>query len=140
VIDRILFGATGLNVLKRALGAYSDRAKVHARNVANADTPGYRSQEIRFEEDLRLALRTHGEHRPARTNEKHLGSDSEWPQGRVFARNPISEWNANGINDVDIDREMADVAENTLRYTVAAEMVSRAYRGMRDAIRGRSVG
>ncbi|MGQ0720037.1 MAG: flagellar basal body rod protein FlgB [Candidatus Eiseniibacteriota bacterium] len=140
MIDRILFGGTSLNVLKRALGAYSDRAKVHARNVANAETPGYRSQEIRFEQDLRLALRTNGEHRVARTHETHLGPDSEWPQGRLFARHPVSEWNANGINDVDIDREMADVAHNTLRYTVAADLVSRAYRGMRDAIRGRSVG
>ena len=140
MIDRILFGGTSLNVLKRALGVYSDRAKVHARNVANAETPGYRSQEIRFEDDLRLALRTHGEHQLARTHETHLGPQSQWPEGRLSARNPISVWNSNGINDVDIDREMADVAHNTLRYTVAAELVSRAYQGMREAIRGRSLG
>ena len=36
--------------------------------------------------------------------------------------------------------EMADIADNTLRYTVAADLVSRAYQGMRKAIRGRVTG
>jgi flagellar basal-body rod protein FlgB len=139
MIDRILFGGTKLGVLKRALDAYADRSRVHAENVANVETPGYRSQEIRFEDDLRLALRTDGSHRMAATNERHIGADSRWPQGRPVARNPVSAWNGNGVNDVDIDREMADIADNTLRYTVAAELVSRAYQGMRDAIRGRGV-
>lgn len=140
MIDRILFGGTNLQVLKKALGVYSDRAKVHARNVANAETPGYRAQEIRFESDLRLALRASGDARPARTNPTHLGGDSAFPSGRLVDRNPGSVWTGNGINDVDVDREMADIADNTLRYTVAAELVRRAYQGMRNAIRGRAVG
>ena len=140
MIDRILFGGTNLNVLKRALGVYSDRAKVHARNVANAETPGYRSQEIRFESDLRMALRTGGEYQPERTHPSHLGADSSFPAGELIDRNPTSAWNGNGVNDVDIDREMADIADNTLRYTVASELVRRAYQGMRNAIRGRAVG
>jgi flagellar basal-body rod protein FlgB len=140
MIDRILFGAESLNVLKKGLGAYSDRAKVHARNVANAETPGYRSQEIRFEQDLRLALRTGSAAQPARTDDRHLGGDGNLPSGRLAARNPTSAWNGNGVNDVDIDREMADVADNTLRFTVASELVRRAYAGMRNAIRGRAVG
>jgi flagellar basal-body rod protein FlgB len=140
MIDRILFGTQSLRVLKRGLGIYSDRAKVHARNVANAETPGYRSQEVRFEQDLRLALRTEGASQPARTDPRHLGADGNLPAGRLAARNPVSAWNGNGVNDVDIDREMADVADNTLRYTVASELVRRAYAGMRNAIRGRAVG
>jgi len=140
VIDRILFGATSLNVLKRALGVYADRAKVQARNVANAETPGYRAQEIRFEDDLRLALRTGGSDALARTHEGHLGPQGEIPEGKIVPRNPGSAWTGTGVNDVDIDREMADIADNTLKYTVAAELVSRAYQGMRKAIHGRAVG
>ncbi|NNE44633.1 MAG: flagellar basal body rod protein FlgB [Gemmatimonadetes bacterium] len=140
MMDRILFGGQKLNVLKSALDAYADRAKVHAQNVANAETPGYRSQEVRFEEDLRLALRTSGDHQMMTTNPRHVGAGANLPSGTRMTRNPISELNGNGINDVDIDREMADIADNTLRFTVAADLVSRAYSGMRNAIRGRVIG
>jgi flagellar basal-body rod protein FlgB len=140
MIDRILFGTQSLDVLKKGLGVYSDRAKVHARNVANAETPGYRSQEIRFEQDLRLALRTGSAAQAARTDPRHLGGEGNLPAGRLEARDPVSAWNGNGVNDVDVDREMADVADNTLRYTVASELVRRAYSGLRNAIRGRAIG
>ncbi len=137
MIEKLLFSAKTLQTTKQALDVYAERGKVHARNIANAETPGYRSQEVRFEDDLRLALRTSSEGGLSRTDEGHLAPAQELPGGRRQFRNPISDWNSNGINDVDIDREMADVARNTMRYTVAAEMARRAYDGMRKAIRGR---
>jgi flagellar basal-body rod protein FlgB len=140
MIERILFTSEKLSVLKRALDAYADRSKVHARNIANADTPGYRAREIRFEDDLRLALRTGGKGSVERTHERHLGSPGKLPEGRLALRTPSSNWTSNGVNNVEIDREMSDVASNTLRYTVAAELVTRAYEGMRKAIFGRPVG
>ena len=141
MIDRILFGQPTLDVTKRALDVYADRGRVHAKNVANAETPGYRAQEVKFEEDLQLALRMNaagGEVRKTQPN--HLGVDGEYPVGRVAARNPESVLTASGYNDVEIDREMSDIARNTMRFTVAAEMVSRAYQGMRAAILGRRLG
>jgi flagellar basal-body rod protein FlgB len=140
MIDRILFGNRTLSVLKQALVVYADRGRVQARNVANAETPGYRAQQVRFESDLQLALRTTGSERMERTDSRHLGPVGDVPAGVVEARNPPSTYLANGINDVEIDREMADIAENTLRYTVAAERVRQAYQGLRDAIRGRGIG
>lgn len=140
MIDRILFGQEKLRVLKSALGAYAERGRVHAANVANAETPGYKAREVRFEEDLNLALRTRGHGHLARTDGRHLPGPSSFPGGEVVARNPTSDVSGNGINDVEIDREMADIAENTLRYTVAAELVARTYSGMKAAIRGRALG
>lgn len=137
MLNDILFSGRTLATTKRALDVYSERERVHARNIANAETPGYRSQEVRFEEDLQLALRTPGGGRLETTNEGHLGGAGELPQPRTTWRNPESEWNANGINDVDIDREMGDIARTTMRFTVAAEMVRQAYQGMRKAIYGR---
>ncbi len=140
MIGKMLFGEEKLRVLKAALGAYSERGKVHAANVANAETPGWRSREVRFEEDLQLALRTRNGAEPARTDARHLPGTSMLPEGRVYARNPTSAVSGNGINDVEIDREMADIAENTIKYTVAAELVARTYAGMKAAIRGRAIG
>jgi flagellar basal-body rod protein FlgB len=137
MIDRILFGGRKLSVLKGALAAYAERGRVHAANIANADTPGYRAQEVRFEDDLRLALRTQSSGRMERTDARHLGPTGELPRGRVQPREAESSLTTNGINNVEIDREMADLAANTLRYDMAAELVARAYRGMKAAIRGR---
>lgn len=140
MIDKVLFGDGKLSVLKSALGAYSERGRVHAANVANAETPGFQSREVSFEEDLNLALRTRDGGSLERTNEHHLPSSSTLPEGRVVMRHPTSAASGNGINDVEIDREMADIAENTLRYTVAAELVARTYSGLKAAIRGRAIG
>lgn len=137
MIDRILFSARALTVTKDALDVYAERGRVHARNVANAETPGYRTQEVRFEDDLRLALRTTGEGRLARTNDRHMPADGALPGARVVQRNPGSIWSGNGINDVEIDHEMAEIARNTTRFTVAAEMVRRTYEGLKKAIHGR---
>ncbi len=136
MIDRILFSTKTLTTQKRALDTYAQRGRVHARNVANAETAGYRASEVRFEEDLQLALRTTGEGRLSTTSDKHIGGADDLPGGRLEFRNP-SAWTGNGINDVEIDREMADIAANTLRYTVSVDLVSRTYAGMRKAIRGR---
>ena len=86
MIDRILFGGRKLGVLKGALAAYAERGRVHAANIANADTPGYRAQQVRFEDDLRLALRTQSSGRLERTDVRHLGPSGELPRGRVEPR------------------------------------------------------
>jgi flagellar basal-body rod protein FlgB len=139
VIERVLFGEDKLRVLKSALEAYSQRGRVHAANVANAETQGYRARELRFEEDLHLALRTESAGRVAQTDPRHLPGPSLLPEGVVRTRN-TTPYTGNGINDVEIDREMAMIAENTIRYTVAAELVARAYAGLKAAIRGRAIG
>jgi flagellar basal-body rod protein FlgB len=140
MIEKMLFSEEKLRVLKAALGAYSERGRVHAANVANAETPGYRTREVRFEEDLQLALRTRNGARVETTNPRHLPASAALPEGQVRHRNPTSSVSGNGINDVEIDREMADIAENTIKYTVAAELVARTYAGMKAAIRGRAIG
>ena len=137
MMDKILFGARPLVATKQALDAYAERGRVHARNVANAETPGYRAQEVRFEDDLKLALRTNTEGQMARTQEAHMPAIGSMPQGRVVPQHGKDAWTGNGINDVEIDREMAEIARNTERYTVAAEMVKRTYDGLRKSIYGR---
>jgi len=139
MIQKILFDQPTLAATKRALDVYAERGRVYARNVANAETPGYHAQEVRFEDDLQLALRTTSEGgQLARTDERHLPVEGAIPAGRVEARNPSSVWSGNGVNDVEIDKEMADIARNTSRFTVAAEMVRRTYEGLRKAIQGRA--
>lgn len=139
MLNDVLFSSRTLSTSKNALDVYADRERVLARNIANAETPGYRSQQVRFEEDLQLALRGASDGHMATTDPGHIGGGEKLPHGTVEYRNPESAWNTNGVNDVDVDREMADVARNTMRFTVTAELVRQAYQGLRKAIHGRPV-
>lgn len=47
-------------MLSQAMDAFSLRQKVTASNIANADTPGYKRHEVRFEDQLQAAQDSNG--------------------------------------------------------------------------------
>lgn len=44
--------------------------------------------------------------------------------------------NSTGVNSVDIDQEMADLAQNQLIFEFGADMLSRKFKALRNAIKG----
>lgn len=136
MIARQIFDGAHLGDLKQALNVYAKRHKVIADNIANVESAGYSARELRFEEYLAGAeLRLEG----ARTDDNHLdlGRRSlERAQPEVHETGSSYD---NGINNVDIDREMTDLATNDLSYRLATRLLSMKYQNLRSAIRGRSV-
>ena len=132
---RGIFSQSHLGDLKQALAVYARRHRVVADNVANVETDGYRAREFRFEEYLAGAeTRLQG----ARTNPAHLSlgrRDLAETQGEVHLMKSDHD---NGVNNVDIDREMTDLATNDLSYRLATRLLSMKYTNLRSAIRGRS--
>ena len=128
-----MFDQAHLEHLKRALTVYAGRHRVVSNNIANVETPGYRAQELRFEE---LLDGSKGRLAGARTHEAHL------PVGRrgiEDAAEQVREQDAgfdNGTNDVDIDREMTELATNDLSYRLATRLLSMKYKMLRGAITG----
>jgi flagellar basal body rod protein FlgB len=43
---------------------------------------------------------------------------------------------ASGINSVDIDQEMAELAKNQIRYKFSARLIGEAFRALQMSIRG----
>jgi len=69
------------------------------------------------------------------TNEKHIKTGP--------AENPYYEVSKDkedemlsGINNVDIDKEMAQLAENTLLFKFASRKIGDYYRGIQNVIKG----
>ncbi len=109
-----------IELLARLLDVTSLRHEVVAQNVANVNTPGYRRQDVAFEEILVQALRS----------------------GDLSRTRPtvIVDAQANARNDgntVDIDREMGILTSNSLLYRVYAQILSVQLSQMRSAIAGR---
>jgi len=122
-----------LSTLKKAVDVYARRHVVTAENISNVQTSGYRARELKFEEFLNGATnrlkgyQTHANHMPI----GNQGVD----QGRTELANSDSVFD-NGVNNVDIDGEMANLATNDLSYRLATRLLSLRYQTLRGAIKG----
>ena len=105
-----------------------------ASNLANIDTPGYRTQDLDFEQALKAALgQGQGQSLPmARTHDSHLGGDFEVSMAVIHPGKPVSE--RNDGNDVSLDRESMLLARTQSNYQVAALLAQGELRKMRLAI------
>ena len=110
------------------------RQNVVMSNMANIKTPGYLARRVKFEEDLQKALnidgrgkmtRTAGNHVPAEFDPKNFGP--EWEK-----KMPLRV--VHGEDRVDMDKEMAIMAKNTMRYNTLATVVKSNFDGMKNVI------
>lgn len=92
----------------------SSRQKLVASNIANADTPGYRTQDL----DFQFEFMTMAKGQQPQTIE---------PQGL--------EEKPDG-NNVDIDREARLLAENQMRFNLASALVKTQLKTVLEAIQG----
>ncbi len=129
-----LFEQNHLTTLKAAVEAYARRHEVTAQNIANVETDGYRARRLKFEELLAGAGPTIEGYR---TDPDHIaigrrGIADTQPES-ALRRTGYD----NGINDVDIDQEMAELATNDLSYRLATRLLSQRYSMLQTAITGR---
>ena len=107
------------------LGKYMDllamQQRVTATNIANTDTPGYRTRRVDFQWEFRQALdRPENETAAPLTVPIHGGFEVK-----------------NDGNDVSLDRELRLLAETGIRYSLAAQMVRGGIRSVFPRIQSR---
>lgn len=125
------------SLLEKSLDLRSLNHRVLASNIANMDTPNYKAFELLVAEEMqrnpeaRLKIpfvRTHADHLPARAQSSNQVSVKS-------ARAPDFSLRGDG-NTVDIERTMGNLAENTLLYNSAIQLIARKFSGLRNAITG----
>ena len=108
----------GIDQLSRAMSFHRDRHTVLAGNVANVDTPGYKPFDLeRVSEGTPTA--------PATTQKGHFGTLVE--SGSVvqsFDDSGETTVGADG-NAVNLERELAKIDANRVRYNAVGELVNR---------------
>jgi len=100
-----------------------------ANNIANADTPKYNPTRLDFQTSLRDALGGRGRVELRTTQARHLEATREMPR---FERLALSS--KNDYNKVDLEQEMADLAENTGRYTTYSSLLAKHFREVKDML------
>jgi flagellar basal-body rod protein FlgB len=138
IFENAISRHTSAPALLRSLDASAMRQKAIADNVANVNTPGYKRIEVSFEGELQKALDPN-KLQGARTNAGHM----EIGKPNILslhpeAYRPNDPTLAGQVNDVDIDMEMAKLAENQLLFNSGVKFLQDRISTIRAAIQGRS--
>jgi flagellar basal-body rod protein FlgB len=102
--------------LEKLLDYHLQRHAVLSANVANVETPGYVSRDLRFADALDEA--TAG---MAKTDARHLPAPDGPAANVTVFDDPVPGRDRGAV----LEREMAKVAANSVRYEMAAELVRR---------------
>lgn len=109
--------------LERYMDLLSVRQKLVASNIANVDTPGFRSRDINFQQEFQSALSATSSHGSA---------------GRPETIEVSGLYMKNDGNNVSIDRESRLLAENALRFNLASNLARSELKQIRMALDGGS--
>ena len=107
--------------MEGALTFHRERHGVLAGNLANIDTPGYKPLDLGRPDEMPTAT---GGIAMTSTDARHLGPGAAPASGATNVFEDAEGAGADG-NAVNLEREMAKVAANRVRYATTTELVSR---------------
>jgi flagellar basal-body rod protein FlgB len=117
-----------VEALRRFLDVDVARYKLIATNLANIDTPGYRTRDLDFRSELRRAA------------QESAGQDSAGQSGLAYASfSPVSR-SVRGLmerpdgNNVSVERESLLMAEAQMKFNLAVQLVKDEFRTISMAI------
>lgn len=128
---------TYLGVHPDALKLYARRTAVLANNLANADTPNFKAQDLDFKSLLNQGGTPAAPSSGLTTTQvRHISTGSVLPDhtGPLKYRVPLAP-SLDG-NTVDPQLEQAAFADNTVRYQAALTFLTEKFKGLMTAITG----
>ncbi len=107
-----------LDLVSRSLEKYMDvlatRQKLVASNIANVDTPGFKTQDVDFQSEFNKLV----------SGESSTVNAQEVTGLRV----------KNDGNSVNLDREARLLSENAIRFSIASNLMKTQLRNLKSAI------
>lgn len=121
-----------------ALSHRDKRNQVLSSNIANAETPGYRALGYDFESQLQTVAKVNDALPVKVSHPRHMRHQFATADGRikpdVYIR-PTESVGEDG-NTVDLDKEMASLAQNQILFRTAVELLNRKIGTLKYAING----
>lgn len=114
-----------MNFQAQALTLRAERQRLLASNIANADTPGYQSRDLDFAKALREATSPAAEASNQTLTQRTQG----------VLQNSLSAMTSMDSNTVDMDRERASFADNTVKYEASLRFINGSVRTLMDAMK-----
>jgi flagellar basal-body rod protein FlgB len=126
-----------LDFQAQALDLRSERQRLIASNIANADTPGYVARDLDFSRALREAT---GALQPVRalalSQAGHIGGGAAGGRSDASLTYATASQTNLDRNTVDMDRERASFADNSVKYEATLRFINANVRTVLSAITG----
>ena len=120
-----------INVLDKAADASWTRESLLANNIANADTPGYKRQDIDFQSVLKNEL----------SNYKYMNLDQKMEAVDLSKLN-ASVYTDHGHysyrldrNNVDIDTEQVELASEQIKYQALTQSITAEFQRLQTVMK-----
>lgn len=123
--------AQTMSALRRTLSLAAAKQVVSASNLANLSTPGYKAQEVDFDQSLDQQVT--GGARLAVTNGKHLGGGPGTASG-VSTREAEDGAARRDGNTVQVDRELLNMTRAAGEFARAQTALAAKFRLVRYAL------
>ena len=125
-----------LGVHQYAMQLRAQCSEVLANNIANSDTPGFKARDIDFHSMLKSRMGMPGGDLKMNTTSAAHSTNMLKPDAinGLKYRNPSQP--AIDGNTVDVQKERAEFARNTLEYQAAFTFLNSRVKGLKSAIRG----
>ena len=105
-----------VNVLDKAADASWMRQEAISNNIANVNTPGYKRQDVAFEDSLQEAI----------SNSRYRSTDEKVANLSSYTDSSGFSYRLDG-NNVDIDTENAALARNQLKYNALVDSINHEF-------------
>lgn len=120
-----------INVLDKAADASWLRNDAISNNIANADTPGYKRQDVAFESELEKALSSG---RYSTMDEKVANLSSNRLQPRTYTDYASFSYRSDG-NNVDIETENVVLAKNQIKYEGLLKSITQEFQNIKSVLK-----
>lgn len=122
-------------LMEKALNASWARNDIISQNLANVDTPKYKRKDVAFEELLNDSM-GRAKLEGSLSDKRHIAintRDVDRVEPVIIDDNSDLSMRIDG-NNVDIDREMANLAKNTIKYNALVQMINSNYTKIKNVI------
>lgn len=132
-----LFQGTTIGVLEQVVNFTQERHGVLAGNIANLDTPGYKTRDLspeKFQSNLREAI-------DARSKPQSPGLSGQSGSIRDFAdvRESLKSILYHDGSDVSLEKQITEISKNHGQHNMAISLMSAQFRLLESAISERVV-
>lgn len=121
------------DALATSLAMRQIRHNVTSANIANAETPNYHAKKVDFEDALARALDLDGNNALSTSNSQHFAVGGKPSVEPGIYENPEVAVNNDG-NTVNMEKEMSALAENSILYKSALQLINKKMAAMKYAI------
>ena len=122
------------NGLGASLALRSLRHNITTSNIANAETPGFKAKKVDFEDALARAIDLEGVGREMATSPEHFAmSTGAISRAKADVYDNPEGNTTNDQNTVDLEREMANLQENSILYKAALQLMNKKLGSLRYA-------